>query len=83
MNEYEWGNEHENFLKFSGAVETKQDVLDVSGASRLYITGVKGVFFSECVDTDGAFGLVMQLVSMPVNKMFQSSLGTSTFKGFK
>lgn len=59
------------------------DVLDVSGASRLHIRGVKGVFFYECVDTGGAFGLLMQLMSMPVNKVFQSFIGTFTFIGLK
>lgn len=59
------------------------DVLDVSGASRLHIRGVKRVFFYECVDTGGAFGLLMQLMSMPVNKVLQSFIGTFTFIGLK
>lgn len=67
------GNEHENFVKFSGAVDRRHGpVLDNSGASMLHITGAKGVFFCECVDIDRASGLLMQLVSMPVNKVLQS-----------
>lgn len=84
LDEYEWAKEQENFVKFGGAGDRKHGpILDNSGASMLHITGMKGVFFYECIDIDGAFGLLMQLVSMLVNKVLQSFIGTFTFTGLK
>lgn len=84
LNEYEWANKQENFVKFSGVVDGKRGpTLDNSGASMLHMTGAKGVFFYERVGIDGAHGLLVQLASVPVPEAFYSSIGTFTFIGFK
>lgn len=71
LNEYEWANKQENFVKFSGALDRKRGpMLDNSGASMLHVTGAKGVFFYERVDVDGARGLLVQLASVPVTEVF-------------
>lgn len=76
LNEYEQGNEQENFVKVSGAVDRKHGpILDDSGASMLHVTGAKGGVFSECVGIDGGSGLLMQLVSMQADKVLQSFIG--------
>lgn len=69
---------------FRSSVEQQgqnMDVLDVSGASRLHITGVKGALnVLTLMDFSCSW---CQVNKMPVNEVFQSLVGTFTFMELK